>query len=588
MNTAVFVAGSIGPTGEAFGFIDDDKAAELTAAFEEQIAALVAAGVDLLCMESFHSLHEIHLALNVARRLYRGAVVAMMSFGEERTLRDGSPPGKVAHILESWGADVIGVNCSLGPALIYDVIELFKEGTTLPVIVEPNAGNPRQLDARFIYQGTPEYFGVYAKRFLKAGVRAIGGCCGCNAAHIHAISAAVRMFGGGSGDAAGGAAGGEGGGAGAGAAGGAASALTPTGRGGRRKESVTDDEAVTPFEYPEGTEPTPIDSRSALGRKISRVFKERLAMGKARRAPAGPEDFVVSVEVNPPSGLNLDKPLATVRMLRAAGVDVINIADGPRASVRMSNTAFGHRVMSECNTEVIIHLCCRDRNLLGLQSDVLGNHIMGFRNMVVITGDPPKMGDYPKATAVFDMDSVQLLHLVNGLNWGIDPAGKVINGEKTEFFLACGAEPGAVDYAREIKRVKAKIKAGASLIMTQPVYDKAVVERFLDSVEPLGVPVLLGLCPLVSHRNAEFLHNEVPGMSIPESIRERMKNAPVGQAAKEEGVKIAKEMLDDFKDRVVGCYIMPQLGQYALAVEVLKDLGYGLPDSAARRDSVVG
>lgn len=557
----VFVAGSVGPTGEGLGYIDDDKAALITAALEEQITELVAAGVDLLALESFHSLHEMHLALLVARKHYGGCIVAQMSFGEEKTLRDGSGPARVAVLLESWGADVIGVNCSLGPALIYDVVELFMKDTKLPVIVQPNAGNPRQIDARFIYQGTPEYFGVYARRFLKAGVRCLGGCCGCNAAHIASISAAVKMFSGGVSDDA---------------------AAKERSMSSARRDSGTDDEK---FEYPSGVEPVPLGRRSKLAAKISTVFRERLANGTRRQAPLGPEDFVVSVEVNPPSGLDLTKPLSTVRMLRAAGVDVINIADGPRASVRMSNTAFGNKVMQETGSEVIIHLCCRDRNLLGLQSDVLGNHVSGFRNMVVITGDPPKMGDYPKATAVFDMDSVQLLHLVNGLNWGIDPAGKVINGERTEFFLACGAEPGAVDYVREIKRVKAKIKAGASLIMTQPVYDRDVVERFLDSVEPLGVPVLLGLCPLVSHRNAQFLHNEVPGMSIPESIRQRMEKAGQGQAAKDEGVRIAKEMLNEFKDRVVGCYIMPQLGQYALAVEVLKEMGYGGPDAAARRDA---
>ena len=319
---------------------------------------------------------------------------------------------------------------------------------------------------------------------------------------------------------------------------------------------------------------------------MRRVWEGRLASGTRRQAPRGPEDFVVSVEVNPAPGLSTEKPVGVARMLRDRGVDVVNIADGPRATVRMSNTALGEAVARDVGSEAIIHVCCRDRNLLGLMSDLLGSHTRGLHNLVIITGDPPKMGDYPKATAVFDLDSIGLLKLVTGLNSGVDPAGREFGGQ-SHFFAATGAEPGAVDYAREMRRLREKIDAGAEMVMTQPVYDPAVMRRFLDDVAafPRPVPVLIGLCPLVSSRNAEFLHNEVPGMSVPQDIRDRMARVGGGPDGIAEGVKIAKEMLDQFKDEVIGCYIMPQLGKYEAAVTVLDHLGYCQPDSAARRDA---
>lgn len=263
-------------------------------------------------------------------------------------------------------------------------------------------------------------------------------------------------------------------------------------------------------------------------------------------------------------------------MLRDAGVDVVNIADGPRASVRMSNWSLAMEIMEETGMEVILHVCCRDRNLLALQADLLGCHVRGIRNLVIITGDPPKLGDYPKATAVFDLDSVELLKLVDCLNHGIDPAGKMIN-ETTAFLLACGAEPGALDYDRELRRLEQKIRNGAEFIMTQPVYDRAVLRRFLDDTRSFGVPVLVGLLPLASARNADFLHNEVPGMSIPAAIRERMAAAGNGPPARNEGIRIAREMLAEVRDEVVGAYIMPPFARYRSALEILSVAGYEVP-----------
>jgi len=323
-----------------------------------------------------------------------------------------------------------------------------------------------------------------------------------------------------------------------------------------------------------GMAPIPTAKKSKLANKVMTVFQNRLKAGKAREAPKGPEDFVVSVEVNPSPGLSIEKPLRATRLLREGGVDVVNIADGPRASVRMSNTALAIRLREELQTETILHVCCRDRNILGLQSDILGCQVLGLHNLVIITGDPPKMGDYPKATAVFDLDSIELLKLVDGLNRGIDPAGKMV-GEATSLFLSTGAEPGAFDYDRELRRLEMKIKAGAEMVMTQPVYDPRVVERFLKDVQNFGVPVLLGVCPLVSSRNAEFLHNEVPGMTVPPAIRDRMASAGGGPEGIAEGIRIAQEMVMAFADQIVGVYVMPQLGRYNSALEVLRPLGYG-------------
>jgi 5,10-methylenetetrahydrofolate reductase len=506
-------------------------------AFREQISALVGAGVDLLLLETFHHLGEMQLALEESKKLFAGPIVAQMSFEDDARLRDGTSPERCAAILTAHGADVVGVNCCAGPSVVFDVAVEMLKGAPL-VAAQPNAGLPRVVDARTIYMATPEYLGVFAKRYYKAGVRLVGGCCGTRPEHVAAMAAAARMMGN--------------------------SPAAKTGE--HRLDAVPRD--------PKGLEPVPAAERSRLAHKVRAVWETRLNSGAAKARPAGRSDFVVSVEVNPVPGLDCAKPLETARTLFAGGVDVVNIADGPRAVVRMSNMALGAKMMEKLGAEVILHVCCRDRNLLGLQADLLGAHVFGFRNLVVITGDPPKMGDYPKATAVFDLDSIGLLQLVDNLNRGIDPAGKMV-GERTSFFAACGAEPGALDFDREMRRLRRKIESGAEMIMTQPVYDRAVIRRFLDAAKPLGVPVLLGLCPLVSSRNAEFLHHEVPGMAVPDAIRERMRKATPGPESVKVGVAVAQETLLEFMDEVVGVYLMPQLGKYASALDVLAPLGYG-------------
>jgi homocysteine S-methyltransferase len=508
----------------------------------EQIEALLEEGVDLLILETFYSALEIETALTAARAVYSGPIVAQVSFSEERREIDGLSPAVIASRLADWGADVVGANCAEGPAFLYEVgKEMLAAGR--PVSAQPNAGRPRRLDQRTIYMTTPEYFGVYARRMFQSGVALIGGCCGTSPEHIRPVVDAAAMM-----------------------------------RGGKVVISPAASDRTSPGLTP--LPPIAMEMKSPLGGKIARIHRERIDPAGPRNAARTPHDFVVSVEVNPSPGLKPDRALAAAAMLKRAGVDVVNVADGPRAAARMSNLSLAIKLRAEVDTEVILHVCCRDRNLLGLYSDLVGAWVLGLRNLVIITGDPPKLGDYPAATAVFDLDSVGLLRLVDSLNHGIDPSGKSMQ-EQTGFLLACGAEPAAHDYDRELRRLEEKKSAGAEFVMTQPVYDPAILNRFLDDSRSLGLPILVGLCPLASPRNAEFLHNEVPGMQIPADIRRRMATTNTPEEGRREGVLIARAMLEQVKERVVGAYLMPQFGRYGSAIEVLQPLGY---DFAAEDD----
>ncbi|MCC6623252.1 MAG: bifunctional homocysteine S-methyltransferase/methylenetetrahydrofolate reductase [Deltaproteobacteria bacterium] len=536
-----WVAGSIGPSSVMPGVVADDELDEIKTLFREQAAILASAGVDVIMLETFRLLSEMKVAIEAVKSVCDLPIIAQLAFDAETRTADGADPGRAAELLKRWGATVAGANCVEGPDGVFRAVSQML-GHGIPVSALPNAGYPRLQDGRLIYMATPEYFGVYARRFFKAGVAIVGGCCGTNPDHIRRVANAARMLGG-----------------------------------------QSDIEVIEVPERGEPTAPSPRESglaavpfgeRTRLASKIQRVWIERAK--EQKKVPLSPDNFVVSVEVNPPPGLDPRSAIEAARMLREGKVDVINIADGPRATVRMSNQVLAHLVQRELGMETILHVCCRDRNLLGLQSDLLAAHVLGLHNLVIITGDPPKLGDYPNATAVFDLDSIGLLRLVEGLNRGIDPAGKSF-GATTRFMAACGAEPAALDYARELKRLAQKKAAGAELIMTQPVYDPAVLGRFLDDVAHLELPVLVGLLPLASYRNAEFLHNEVPGMSIPEPIRERMRKAKKGAEARAEGIAIAQETLLEVAHRVVGAYIMPPLGRYASALDVLQVVGYPRP-----------
>jgi len=511
------VAGSIGPTGIIPDIFDLGQMENLRSVFSAQARALLEAGPDLLLLETFRHPVEMQAALSAVRPLADCPVVATMVFDEECRTADGLAPDRVAALLAEWGADVVGANCGEGPSRVHDCAPLMLN-TGLPVLAQPNAGHPRRVEGRVIYLTTPEYLGEYAKRFIRAGVKLVGGCCGTTPDHIRQIAAEARMVGGG-------------------------------------RVTIPETALSTDSPSTEVLEPVELTERSNLGREL---------VG----------GFVVSVEVDPPSGADPTSAIEGAMKLAEAGVRFVNIADGPRATARMAPLSLAQLLVQKTDVEPIIHVTCRDRNLLGIQADLMGAHALGLRNLLVITGDPSKLGDYPMATTVYDLDSVGLLRLVSSLNCGLEPSGRRMKGA-TAFVKGSGVEPGSEELEREIDRLHRKVEAGAEFVMTQPVYDREVMGRFLDGIRDLDVPVMMGILPLASHRNAEFLHHEVPGMTIPAPIRERMKTAGSGPAAREEGILIAREVLAAFVDRVQGCYIMPPFDRFETALAVLE--GIDLP-----------
>jgi homocysteine S-methyltransferase len=525
-----FVVGAVGPSGYFLGEASKDDLAKVRAALTEQARALVEEGVDALLVETMRQTNELEVAIGSAVDAAGGQVpvIASASVDEHSRMADGTTSGEIARLMKEWGASIVGVNCCDGPMNVLEAVEPMLE-TKLPVWALPNAGLPRRVDERLVYVSTAEYFGVYARRMFKMGVKLVGGCCGTTPDHVKRIAAAARMVG--------------------------------SGETGSSAPGPGDSDAVVrasetfqawsadPVPADVAGQPVPLFERSALAKKIAE------------------KKFVVSVEVNPPIGLDLAKAVAAAQMLKAGGVDVVNVADGARAQARMGNLAMATR-LEQTGIETILHVCGRDRNLLGTLAHLLAAHELGIRNLVIITGDPPKMGDFPDASAVYDLDSIGILKLAARLNHGMDPGGKPL-GDVTRFVLATGAEPAALNYDRELARLRLKKEAGAELVMTQPVYDPRVLERFLADVAPLGLPVLVGLLPLASYRNAEFLHNEVPGMQVPEEVRARMKKSGTGASARKEGVAIAREMLAAVRGRVAGAYIMPPLEKYELALEVI-------------------
>jgi homocysteine S-methyltransferase len=518
-NGRAYVAGSIGPTGIVPGPNRQKELEDAQATFAEQAAALAEGGADLLVLETFRHLDEIEVAIRAARAGAPGLpIVATATFDTEGTVADGTGPEDVAKFLRDAGADVIGVNCGDGPQLSLSMAERMR-AVGLPLYVQPNAGLPRNIDGRLLYMATPEYFDVFARRMIQAGARVVGGCCGTTPEHIKWMARSIRMLG-----------------------------------GGRESTGPTSVPPQVQRASHAGVAPTPFAEKSDFAAKI--------AAGK----------FVVSVEVNPDPGVSPESALVASKMLIENGVDIVNVADGPRAMARMSNLAFCALLLERYGIQPILHVCGRDRNMLGQMAHLLGAHAVGIRNLVVITGDPPKVGDYPEATAVYDLDSVGLLHMASQMNRGLDPAGKPLRGGKTSFLCATGLEPGAADLDKEVARLEAKAAAGAEIVMTQPVFQQEVLVRVLDRIKHLELPILVGVLPLVSFKNAEFLHNEVPGMQIPDEIRERMRKAPPGPEARKEGVRIAREMLFAVRDRVQGAYLMPPLGKYELALEVLDGL----------------
>ena len=516
----VLVAGSVGPLGikiEPWGPTSVEEARDI---FRKQVEALNHGGVDLIILETFGDLNEIHQALVAVKEVRADLpIVAQMTLQEDGNSLYGTAPELFAQRLDGWGADVIGVNCSVGPEVALQAVERILKVTQVPVSIQPNAGNPRNVEGRNIYLASPEYFEEYAKRFILVGARLVGGCCGTTPAHVVAMRKAVY-------------------------------AAAPESRL-REAPSVQVGEATVPGVE---CEEKGIELRSRLG--------ARLAKG----------EFVTSLELVPPRGHDFTRVLKRARKAQEAGVDLINIPDGPRASARVSPLALAVRLQQELGIEALLHYTCRDRNLLGMQSDLLGAAALGLRNLLVVTGDPPKMGDYPDATAVFDVDSIGLTNMVTRLNRNIDLGGNEI-GDPTEFVIGVGVNPGAINLEYEMKRFYWKVDAGAHYAITQPVFDLTLLESFIEKVhaEGLTLPIIAGIWPLVSLRNAQFMNNEVPGAKVPDDIMARMASAQEkgGDAAREEGVAIAAETLERVRPLVQGVQVSPPMGRVAMALRVL-------------------
>ena len=511
----VWVAGSVGPLGiriEPLGKISFEEA---RAAFRNQVAALVQGGVDLIMLETFGYIAELHQALLAIRDVNpKIPIVAQVTMDEDGNCLDGSTPETFAPRLEEWGADVIGCNCSVGPVAMMDAVERLRAATSLPLAAQPNAGIPRSVEGRNIYLCSPEYMASYARKFVAAGVRLVGGCCGTTPDHIRSMKSALRVT---------------------------------------EARSKTDVARAKGASAPVAAPAVPIEKRSRLGGRIA----------------AG--EFVTMVEIVPPKGTDIRKELEGARFLKSVGVDGINIPDSPRASARMSNQALSLLVQQQVGIEAILHYTCRDRNVLCIQSDLLGASAVGIHNLICITGDPPKMGNYPDATAVFDVDAIGLVNIVHNLNRGQDIGGNPI-GIGTGFVIGVGANPGVPNLDEEIRRFEFKVQAGAEYAVTQPVFDLSLLENFLRRIEHCRIPVIAGIWPLVSVRNAEFMKNELR-VSVPDSILERMARAKSAEAAREEGITVAREMLIAVRSLVQGAQISAPQGRYASAVDVLEALG---------------
>jgi methionine synthase I (cobalamin-dependent)/5,10-methylenetetrahydrofolate reductase len=506
-----FVTGAIGPLGvrlEPFGETSRVEAFEL---FKAQALGLLDGGVHGFVLETFSDLDEIHEALRAVRAVCALPVFAQMTIQEDGATAYGTDPETLARALDEFGADVIGLNCSVGPQGILEAIERMARVTARPLSAQPNAGLPRQIGDRKIYMASPEYTGEYAKRLVEAGARFVGGCCGTTPDHIKTVAAYVQS-------------------------------VSP-----RQFVAVS----AEPVTAPTGVEPVPLAERSRWGRK--------LATGQ----------FLTTVEIVPPRGVDPAAMLAAARQLRIAGVDAINVPDGPRAQSRMGALMSALLIEREVGIETVIHYCCRDRNLLSMLSDLLGAAAHRLHNLLVVTGDPPKMGPYPEATAVFDIDSIGLTNLVHRLNHGLDPGGNPI-GQPTAFVVGVGVNPAAVDPERELKRFAWKVDAGAEFAVTQPVFDPGQLERFLGRIAAVRIPIVAGIWPLVSLRNAEFLANEVPGVSVPDEVIGRMRRAQERgkDAALAEGVAIARDMLETVRPMVQGVQVSAPFGRVPIALEV--------------------
>lgn len=511
----VWVLGSIGPLGkylEPLGTVSVDEARE---AFREQAEGLLEGGVDAFIAETFSDLAEIGLAIAAIRSVTDLPIVAQMAFTDEAVTFMGRTPAEVARHLRGLGVQAIGANCSVGSSTLYDVLErMLPEAGGLPLAIQPNAGLPSRIGERLIYLSSPSYMAEYAGRMVEAGARLVGGCCGTTPLHTAAMRETLDR-------------------------------LVP---GARRGEP-----------------------RAVVARAARPAAAERPGVAHApaptllqRRLDAG--EFVVTVELDPPRGHTVDKLVQGAKLLKEKGVEIVDINDGSLGRVRMSVLATALLVRDGTGLDVNMHFTCRDRNLMGIQGDLLGAHALDIRNILAMTGDPPRAGDYANATAVFDVDGVGLIEILRRMNEGVDATGSSI-GEPTFFCVGAALNPAADDIEREIDRMHRKVQAGARWLQTQPVYDLEQLDRFLARAGGAPVPVLVGILPLHSSRHAEFLHNEVPGITIPDAARARMRQA--GESALRAGIEMAQQLVNEVRARYAGAYLMPSFGRFEVVAEVL-------------------
>lgn len=510
-----YVAGAIGPLGiriEPWGKTGVDEAEEY---FHEQASALLEGPVDLFILETFRDLNEMGAAIAAVRSLCKLPIVAQMAIEDHGSTLDGTPPEKFGPELVRRGAHVVGVNCSVGPAAMLETVERLAATTDVPLSAQPNAGRPRHIEGRTIYLSSPEYMASYARRFSSKGVRLVGGCCGTTPEHIRQIKLAV----------------------------GSASAAPRAGTA-RVSPVAVGEPTVSP---------------------VPREQKSRLAYAMAHGT------FVHLVELTPPRGHEFFPTIEEARTLKIHGVDAINIPDGPLAAARMSAISMAVLIEQQAGIETVLHYACRDRNLLGMESDLLGAHAMGIRNLLLVTGDPPRRGDYAFATGVYDVDSIGLTNVVNRLNQGVDIGGEALT-RQTAYHIGVAANPTALNLDDEVRRFEFKVEAGAEFAITQAVFDLDAFDAFIKRVAHLHVPIIAGLWPFDSLLNAEFLANEVPGVRVPDEYLRRMRAVEPGDAAAAEGVAIAREIAANVRDRVQGVQLSNATGRIQIALQVLDGL----------------
>jgi methionine synthase / methylenetetrahydrofolate reductase(NADPH) len=512
-----FVAGSMGPLGVRLEPLGATTLAEARALFREQAEVLVEAGVDLIILETFNHLDELREAILGVREAVGNdlTIVSQVTIEDDGSLQDGSSTETFTRALDQWPVDVIGLNCSSGPRVTLETLESMQVYTNKPLSAMPNAGLPVTVEGRNLYLCSAEYLAQYARRFLVEGVKIVGGCCGTTPEHIKEIRGEVRS-------------------------------IQPQ----HRVGAVMTDAAT---QQSQALAKVPTADRSTLGAKLAA------------------KHFVAFVEILPPRGIDASKEIAGAKLCKDAGIDVINVPDGPRASARMSAQVTCQLIQEKAGIEAVLHFCCRDRNILGIQSELLGAHAAGVRNLICITGDPPRMGTYPDATAVFDVDSIGLVTIANHLNQGLDLGGNPM-GSQTALLIGVGANPGAHNLDDEIRRLEKKIEAGADYIVTQPVFDLRQLEEFMQRTEQYNIPLVAGIWPLTSFRNAEFMVHELR-VPVPEQYMDRMRAAENAEAARAEGVAIAQEMVKAVRPMTAGVQLSAPFGRYEMAVQVAQVIG---------------